>query len=138
MDLFVALGEDLGGGRWSIRAQLRPLIDYIWLAAGLMALGGALAARLIVVTVRGSEAADAADRACRGGARPLDPIPGARRWCSSRWPACCTSVSCHSPNKSTMESALLGKPAPAFELPVLGEPGRDISVTRSSPAGHGC
>ena len=44
MDLFAALGEDLGGGRWSIRAQLRPLIDYIWLAAGLMALGGALAA----------------------------------------------------------------------------------------------
>lgn len=30
----------------------------------------------------------------------------------------------HSPNKSTMVSALLGKPAPAFELPVLGEPGR--------------
>jgi len=44
MDLFVALGEDLGAGRWSIRAQLRPLIDYIWLAAGLMALGGGLAA----------------------------------------------------------------------------------------------
>ena len=33
----------------------------------------------------------------------------------------------HSPNKSTMVSALLGKPAPAFELPVLGEPGRVIS-----------
>ena len=44
MDLFVALGEDLGAGRWSIRAQLRPLIDYVWLAAGLMALGGGLAA----------------------------------------------------------------------------------------------
>jgi len=27
----------------------------------------------------------------------------------------------HSPDKSTMVSALLGKPAPAFELPVLGE-----------------
>jgi cytochrome c biogenesis protein CcmG/thiol:disulfide interchange protein DsbE len=26
----------------------------------------------------------------------------------------------HSPNKSTMQSALLGKPAPAFDLPVLG------------------
>ena len=44
MDLFAALGEDLGGGRWSMRAQLRPLINYVWLAAGLMALGGALAA----------------------------------------------------------------------------------------------
>jgi cytochrome c-type biogenesis protein CcmF len=44
MDLFAALGEELGGGRWGFRAQLRPLIDYIWLAAGLMALGGALAA----------------------------------------------------------------------------------------------
>ena len=44
MDLFVALGENLGGGRWSLRAQLRPLIDYVWLAAGLMALGGGLAA----------------------------------------------------------------------------------------------
>jgi cytochrome c-type biogenesis protein CcmF len=44
MDLFVALGEDLGAGRWSIRAQLRPLINYVWLAAFLMALGGILAA----------------------------------------------------------------------------------------------
>jgi cytochrome c-type biogenesis protein CcmF len=43
MDLFAALGEDLGGNRWSFRAQLRPLINYVWLAAFLMALGGALA-----------------------------------------------------------------------------------------------
>jgi cytochrome c-type biogenesis protein CcmF len=43
-DLFVALGEDLGAGRWSIRAQLRPLVDYVWLAAAIMALGGGLAA----------------------------------------------------------------------------------------------
>jgi cytochrome c biogenesis protein CcmG, thiol:disulfide interchange protein DsbE len=34
----------------------------------------------------------------------------------------------HSPNKSTMVSALLGKPAPAFDLPVLGDPGRMIST----------
>jgi cytochrome c-type biogenesis protein CcmF len=27
-----------------VRAQIRPLIDYVWLAAGLMALGGLLAA----------------------------------------------------------------------------------------------
>jgi cytochrome c-type biogenesis protein CcmF len=44
MDLFAALGEDLGANRWSFRAQLRPLLDFVWLAAGLMALGGILAA----------------------------------------------------------------------------------------------
>jgi len=43
-DLFAALGEDLGGGRWSVRAQVRPLINYIWLAAVLMAIGGIVAA----------------------------------------------------------------------------------------------
>jgi cytochrome c-type biogenesis protein CcmF len=43
-DIFAALGEDLGAGRWSIRAQIRPLINYVWLAAVLMALGGLIAA----------------------------------------------------------------------------------------------
>ncbi|NDD74473.1 MAG: heme lyase CcmF/NrfE family subunit [Gammaproteobacteria bacterium] len=43
-DVFVALGEDLGGGRWSVRAQIRPLINYVWLAAFLMAIGGIVAA----------------------------------------------------------------------------------------------
>ena len=38
-DLFVALSNELGEGRWSMRAQMRPLIDWVWLAAGLMALG---------------------------------------------------------------------------------------------------
>jgi cytochrome c-type biogenesis protein CcmF len=39
-DLFVALGEDLGAGKWSMRVQYKPLIRYIWLGALLMALGG--------------------------------------------------------------------------------------------------
>jgi cytochrome c-type biogenesis protein CcmF len=43
-DLFVALGEDLGAGRWSIRAQVRPLINFVWLSAFLMAVGAFLAA----------------------------------------------------------------------------------------------
>jgi cytochrome c biogenesis protein CcmG/thiol:disulfide interchange protein DsbE len=34
----------------------------------------------------------------------------------------------NSPNKSTMASALLGKPAPAFELPVLGDPTRKLGL----------
>lgn len=33
----------------------------------------------------------------------------------------------HSPNKSTMQSALLGKPAPAFDLPVLGAEGQRLA-----------
>ncbi len=43
-DLFVALGEDLGAGKWSVRIQYKPLIRFIWLGAILMALGGGLAA----------------------------------------------------------------------------------------------
>jgi cytochrome c-type biogenesis protein CcmF len=43
-DVFAALGEDLGGGRWSIRTQLRPLVDFVWLGAFIMAFGGLLAA----------------------------------------------------------------------------------------------
>jgi cytochrome c-type biogenesis protein CcmF len=41
-DLFVALGEDLGAGKWSMRVQYKPLIRFIWLGALLMALGGAV------------------------------------------------------------------------------------------------
>jgi cytochrome c-type biogenesis protein CcmF len=43
MDLFVALSKNVGGGRWSVRAQLRPLIDWVWLSAAFMALGGVFA-----------------------------------------------------------------------------------------------
>ena len=42
-DLFAALGEDLGGGRWSMRLQYKPLVRYIWLGALIMAFGGLLA-----------------------------------------------------------------------------------------------
>src|SRR2546421_53885 len=43
-NLLVALGEDLGAGRWSVRTQQRPLVNLIWLAAFIMAMGGAAAA----------------------------------------------------------------------------------------------
>ncbi len=43
-NLLVALGEDLGAGRWSVRIQIRPLVSLIWLAALVMAIGGAVAA----------------------------------------------------------------------------------------------
>tara|TARA_B100001250_G_scaffold110998_1_gene93744 strand:- start:2085 stop:4019 length:1935 start_codon:yes stop_codon:yes gene_type:complete len=39
-DIFVALGEPLGNGSWSLRIQVKPLIRFIWLGAIIMALGG--------------------------------------------------------------------------------------------------
>jgi len=42
-DLFVALGDDLGRGAWSMRLQYRPLIRLIWCGAVVMALGGLIA-----------------------------------------------------------------------------------------------
>jgi len=40
-DLYVALGDDRGGGRWSVRVFVNPLAPFIWLGGALMALGGA-------------------------------------------------------------------------------------------------
>ena len=39
-DLFVALGDQLGDGAWSVRIQSKPMIRFIWLGAFIMALGG--------------------------------------------------------------------------------------------------
>ncbi len=39
-DLFVAMGEDLGNGVWSLRIQYKPLVRFIWLGAVIMAIGG--------------------------------------------------------------------------------------------------
>jgi len=42
-DLFVAMGDDLGAGAWSVRVQYKPMVRYIWLGALIMALGGIIA-----------------------------------------------------------------------------------------------
>ncbi len=44
-DLFVAMGNPLGDGAWSMRLQYKPLVRYIWLGAIVMAIGGFIAAR---------------------------------------------------------------------------------------------
>ncbi len=43
-DLFVAMGNPLGDGAWSMRIQYKPLVRYIWLGAFVMAVGGLVAA----------------------------------------------------------------------------------------------
>lgn len=43
-DVYVALGEDLGGGAWSLRLYYKPLVRLIWLGGLLIAIGALLAA----------------------------------------------------------------------------------------------
>jgi len=42
--LFIALGDPLGDGAWSLRIQYKPLIRFVWLGPLIMAFGGLLAA----------------------------------------------------------------------------------------------
>jgi cytochrome c-type biogenesis protein CcmF len=42
-DLLATLGDSLGGGAWSMRLQVRPLMSFVWLGAFFMACGGLLA-----------------------------------------------------------------------------------------------
>jgi cytochrome c-type biogenesis protein CcmF len=59
-DVFVALGEPLGNGVWSVRVQYKPMIRFIWLGCLTMALGGLIAAT---------------DRRYRRPVREREPLP---------------------------------------------------------------
>jgi len=43
-DLYVALGEPLGGGVWGMRLYYKPFVQWLWLGPLMMAFGGVLAA----------------------------------------------------------------------------------------------
>ncbi len=43
-DIYVALGEPLGGGAWAVRIHAKPFVRWIWFGALLMALGGLVTA----------------------------------------------------------------------------------------------
>ena len=43
-DLYVAMGEPIGAGAWSMRIQIKPFVRWIWGGCLLMAMGGLLAA----------------------------------------------------------------------------------------------
>jgi cytochrome c-type biogenesis protein CcmF len=42
-DLYVSLGDQAEGGGWTVRVYHKPLVNWIWLGALLMALGGGIA-----------------------------------------------------------------------------------------------
>ena len=43
-DLYVALGEHLGGGAWAVRLHYKPFVRWMWLGSLIMAFGATLAA----------------------------------------------------------------------------------------------
>jgi cytochrome c-type biogenesis protein CcmF len=61
-DLYLALGDDRGGGRFTLRAYVSPLAPLIWLGGLVMALGGGLSlwGRLRVKELEPKPAAPAA------------------------------------------------------------------------------
>ena len=42
-DIYVSLGEPVGGGAWGVRVYKKPFVDWIWGGAFIMALGGFMA-----------------------------------------------------------------------------------------------
>ena len=42
-DLYISLGEPVGGGAWTVRVHYKPFVTWIWGGALLMAMGGGLA-----------------------------------------------------------------------------------------------
>jgi cytochrome c-type biogenesis protein CcmF len=73
-DLFVAMGNPLGAGAWSMRIQYKPLVRYIWLGAFVMAVGGLVAATdrryRVRVTAASSDPAAGAPVAAPPGPEP--------------------------------------------------------------------
>ena len=92
-----------------MRAQMRPLIDWVWLAAGLMALGGVLAAtdRRYRARCRCGQGTDDWRKDGGGGSDVSRFLIPAAIFLALAGVLYVGVV--HSPNKSTMQSALLGK-----------------------------
>ena len=65
-DLFVSMGEPLGGDAWAMRIQVKPFIRWTWFGAILMAFGGLIAV-LDKRYRRVSEKAVGADKAAGAG-----------------------------------------------------------------------
>jgi len=61
-DLYLALGDEVGGGAWTVRVYYKPLVNWIWGGALLMAIGGGFAVsdrRYALVAKKQREAASA-------------------------------------------------------------------------------
>jgi cytochrome c-type biogenesis protein CcmF len=43
-DLYVSLGDPLGGGAWLVKVHYKPFVSWIWIGCLIMGIGGLLAA----------------------------------------------------------------------------------------------
>ena len=79
-DLYVSLGEPVGANAWAVRLQVKPFIDWIWLGALFMALGGLLAAtdRRYRMARQARTAPLAGDRFGALASAPVGALAGAR------------------------------------------------------------
>jgi cytochrome c-type biogenesis protein CcmF len=77
-DVFIAMGEPLGAGAWSLRVQVKPMVRFIWIGTLVMALGGLLALtdRRYRVAVREPEEAPARSEPAGTTARSAAPTGG--------------------------------------------------------------
>ena len=130
-DLFVAMGNSLGEGAWSMRIQYKPLVRYIWLGALVMAIGGFLAATDRRYRVQGAGSGRMSIAA--------PPNPERRTRIRLMWKFLLPFAAFAAlavlfafglnPNRDihALPSPLIGKPAPVFALTYVLDPSRSVS-----------
>jgi cytochrome c-type biogenesis protein CcmF len=74
-DVYVALGEPLGGDAWAVRVHIKPFVRWIWAGALLMMLGGFVAAADRRFRVRAEARAGAPQPGAAGAAPGPQPAP---------------------------------------------------------------
>ena len=130
-DLFVAMGEDLGDGAWSLRLQYKPMVRFIWLGALVMAIGGFIAdvrpalpaARRGEAAERGSDAGTLTGGSIAPCGKFLVPIGLFAALAAFLFVGL-------GRDRQTLPSPLIGKPAPLFELPSVEDPRMKVVQSR--------
>ena len=134
-DLFAALGDDLGQGRWSMRLQYKPLIRFIWLGAILIALGGLRRGARPTL----SPARHGACRRERVRARPRDEVPAAIPRAGDRIRGAGRLLLRRSAARPGSDPVAAHRQARAgFLAGIARRPGVESAERRISRAGPGC
>jgi cytochrome c-type biogenesis protein CcmF len=128
-DLYVAMGEPLDNGAWALRIYVKPFIRWLWGGGVLMMLGGFVAASDRRFRLKRNASGSAATTAT------LDPasVRGMNRILPLLGFALLVGLfgfgiwwnTLH--DQREVPSPLIGKPAPAYNLPLLDDPSTTVS-----------